>query len=323
MITTIEDFQDYVPVNSNTSFRLLAGKMKYVKKKFLVPILGKELLTAIETSTDDEWEEIRTCYETIVTNWAFVLAIPFIEVQVGDSGITRPAGPNLETAYAKQIVALKSAAQDTALDELEDMFRILDLNIETLFTLWPAAPGYASNKTYFLQSSKDLAESYPMPRPALTFRMLVSLQAETEMLYIRPVLGNALFDLLKVKIAGTGTISAQEKKCIQQVKYAVGKFLVHEALATNTLQLTPEGFQVSSYDSLSSYDPSTPAAVSLLASTKAQLRDRGERILNNIITELILKYPADFPAYYADASVINKTGESTFNPQIGGLFVAK
>ena len=132
---TAEDFQKYLPVNVNTSFKTIAPYLGLAELNYIQPLLGVELFNSlvdkyISNSITGEWEQLLDYVKYSQINLAYYTGWSVLSVSVSDSGASVKAKDN-ERLYRYQEEAILDTFKNNGFNIMDNVLDYLYANIET------------------------------------------------------------------------------------------------------------------------------------------------------------------------------------------------
>lgn len=204
--------------------------VEFVEETYLVPMIGEdfylELVDAYAQATPptNELAAIRKLQPALAW-FTFFEMLGNAGIQVGNQGPGQSIsqdGSYLPPAQWRtkegQRNAYRRANQrlNVALDWLFDR--------RATYATFAASQAHLDDARSFFPRPLDLARQIPMNAASVLWLQLRPVIDEAEERYIRPVLGDALFQEIKTALQG-GPISAEQTKLVSQVRTALGHFV--------------------------------------------------------------------------------------------------
>lgn len=163
--------------------------------------------------------------------------IPFAEVQVTGSGVSRVENEQYKSAYKSQVQAIMENALTNGYEALERLLIFLEANKGT-YTAWTTATGYAKYHGVMLNTATIFRTVYDKTLNRHTFESMFGCVEDAELLALVPLLGQTQYDaLLNARKTGTYTSEALEKKAILLAQKISAHFTLRDALGKNWVQV--------------------------------------------------------------------------------------
>jgi len=211
LFKTIEEIREHITVDISSDFRTIGPYVKQAEK-FTTDIIGAdlhaELLTVVHNENTDE--KLIALLEKVrlpLANFAYMLAIAKLNVNVGERGFTVTVSGNLTPASQWRVDDFRNSVKESANDALEDLISFLETN-KADYPTWTASSAYSFQKKFFINNSKDINESVFIDISRLQFLELKPFIHQIERSVILPTMCEVLFQTLKTEIL-SGEISPE------------------------------------------------------------------------------------------------------------------
>lgn len=315
LLSSTAELKEYVPANVNLSFETIEPYVGNALSDYIeTPWLGAAIIADLESNVATAGYEARIkLVRNALANFSLLEALPFIELQIGDAGITRNESEFAKTAYRGQIARLEAALLKNAYSALE---KLLELFQSSAYALWTDAPGYVEYNRYIFTSARDFSKYYKLINGNLTFTSLVESLRYTQEFSIKKEIGRDQFNaFMAVKTIPTGTPALLEEALIL-CKSATAYLTLSHALREGSVHYTSNGvmYRIPKDDVVEN----KPADDVALSAAISSIYRTGVQYVNKLV-ELLNANLDDFPIFRDDASII-KTQTNTGDA--GKIFIA-
>jgi hypothetical protein len=159
---------------------------------------------------------------------AYEMAFPHLKLRVGDLGIQKMNTTNAVAVSKWEYV-----------DSREANLAMLDLALENFWqsieqirpAAWLASPAYQKRQRVFIRTATELAEHIPtLGRNSRLFDQLITYVRRAELVYIRPVLTDAVYQELKAAWSNPDAeLTSQQETLLELIRPALAHLAVFEA----------------------------------------------------------------------------------------------
>lgn len=328
----IDDLRQHLSVTKAFSIEEFDTKLTYATDIYLKEWLGQELLDNVSaayaaspgTPMPVQYEVILPKIQFVLAHFTFLEEIPYIELTIDDSGITRAESEHSKTAYSAQINALKDKIAETGYNGLELLLEFLEEN-EVDYPEWVTTDGYTKNKDHFINTASDFSDNYNLLRGRQTFKVLTHIMDDMEIFYLLPLMGQDWFDELKQKIQDKAVLSDFEEKALNYIQRSVANLTISNAVKHLLVRVTPKGIISLEHDKDTSYEIEKTGSDNGSSAKLRAAEDLGKKYLNRLLTYLQANLD-EFPTYRDDETVNPPDDETTdcdpCNTSGGGIYVA-
>lgn len=306
ILSSIEQLKQYIPANVNLKWDTVQPFIPSVIRDVLQrPWLGKDILNDIQqriTDNDEEEFDIELIRLTrgVIANFSMLNALPFLEVNIGDNGITRADSEHNKTAYQGQIARIENALKREGYSMLEELLMFLEEN-KANYELWTSAPGYIEHNRYFFTDSADFSNYYNLINGFLTYKSIIPAMRWVEVFRLRKIIGNAtLSEWLLLKRNGTPPLTAEQKEAMDLLKNCIALMAVARAFSEGWIIYSEEGAQFKT--SKDHINERSAASAEILSSVVNNLEQQGEDYLGELRRYLNANLDK-FPTYANDNTV--------------------
>lgn len=301
LINSTEILKQYVPgFNKDSNFKQMLLWVEKAERIYVLPKIGPELYAALEEYRDDEaYQVLRQYTERTVAWYAYYLAMPYLDITVGDLGLKINNTPNTDQIPKWKYIEMLRQTADTADQEMEELLDLLYSKADE-YPEWLNSTTYQQCNEYFLRSAREL--SLVLPLAQNRYRTYTALQPYMALCEyeLREVLTDELMDDLKAKWKQPGYLQWQtkERKLIDLLTRYIGPKAMSLALPDLKFRLYPDGLKISTYEDAFSQQP-TGAQERISQEQEAKLERSHVAALTKIRTYLEDHASASlFPSYY-------------------------
>ena len=220
---------------------------------------------------------------------------------IDDSGISRKENENYKTAYANQINKILEASITSAYDGLEMLLEFLEDN-ESDYPIWVADDAYTKNKAFFINTSVDFADQYPIVRGRQTFKSLFPMMRDIETFTMIQLLGQLYFDELKTKIQTKTAFTAKETILVGYIKKAIAFLSTAKGVKNGWVKYTANGVTTAEHSGATNFVIENSANAEQASIKIREAETTGEMYLTKIKDYLVAN-PTDFPTWTNDPEV--------------------
>ncbi|MDX3913773.1 MAG: hypothetical protein QHC79_09555 [Pseudosphingobacterium sp.] len=280
-------------VTVNLSFESMESFLQDAENK-VIAIIGEETADAIAASTDF----VATLVKAAVVNFALADYSDSGALLISDSGMHVVKGDSKLPASDKKIVAFKRSCVEKAWKALEGAIYQMELHVED----WPIWYLSADRKRYLsnlLNFSNDIEEHTRMLVTPSLFQRLRSEINRCEEDSIQPLLGEAVFDSLRLRYI-EHALSDLDRQLIKRIVKAVAPLSIAYSIPYLAVEIDANGVYQLSQVALSSQSDnieqkSSPQARTL-QNTMNRLITTGEAELESL-RKWMNKNKSGFPGY--------------------------
>lgn len=289
MITaTLVELQSYVPVANAFNLTNFLSKIRKAERDLAEKWLGKDFYETLITGED---EDMKDMLKNAIYNYAFFLYLPFAGVRVSNTGAQQTKTSTEGPARPEDVENLRIACYNTAMEELENVFAILE---QTKPEAWTNSQKYSVFNELFIKTVEQFQKHCEIGNSRRLFITLRTSIRYVEDFIIKSAISEPLFTALKAATPPTN------KKAELLNKYLIPA-IAHFAMADGLPGLM---VILGKYDTVLQFDntgangqksyKSAPkvSTDALIAAEQA----KAERILNDGL-DFIRENLSDFPEY--------------------------
>lgn len=257
LLTTIDEFKKYVPVNKATFWASVQPILEDVEREYIDFAFGTAFKAQVQAVYNISlppfnitpipvFAELITLTQRALCNLGMWKLIPTINVQISDAGIRSAQTPDAEQARMWQIRDLSDMHRDRGLFNLNELYKHLEANIQLLgvWTLAPS-PGYTLVKNHLLRNTDDVQAHININGNRFIFQKMIPMIENVEMEYIIPTISQSLFNYF---IAGfninNSAFSSYELYVYKLAQKATALLTYAEMLPHHAVNLEEQGITV-------------------------------------------------------------------------------
>jgi len=319
LITSIDQFREYVAVNRNTfSLASIQPDMKLVEYERIQPLVGAAFyyqldakVTAGARLTEAE-TDVLSLLRRAVASLAMVAYLPMNQLQITDAGVTVLTTSDQKQPFQWQINQLRANLQGKGYNALEQALNLLDEHIEEPeFEAWATSTAAAASHKFFLNTATQFTEHYNIGNSRLTYLALLPTLRKMERFRLEPVLGTAYYLELKAQI-GARAVSPDNLQVLDQyVRPALAHLVIAKSVPEIGLGLNGNAIELNVYRLDDANQKEADASLdSLLALKVEQAHSDGEVYLERLKSYLNANASATKYATYFTSKVYQAPGSS-------------
>jgi hypothetical protein len=322
LITETMDIKDFVSVNVNVDYDTLkphveAALLENIEEPWLGTTIVTDMENNVATVTAPYLKAIPMLQKALAY-FAVLKALPFIEVNIGDEGITRTENEQYKSAYRGQVARIERQLKTDAYNQLERLLNYLESE-KVLYPQWTDAPGYVEHSNYFFRSSQSFSYYYPLKNGRLTYNHLLNSMRYVTEFKIKAETGVDQFNDFFTKKFNTG-LTPFEVEAFGFLRNAIAHLTVAQALIDGWVTYSDQGVHFTEQaEGIRNEHNADPEMV------QAKIRDieqRGETYLAKLVAYMNNNLD-EFPAFRDDEDITKSTEEIDTSPgQIKGAFGA-
>ena len=331
LINTIDELRELIAINTNSNYEDIKPYIQQAELKFIKPVIGKdlynELLASISeasSSSDTDYTGLLQKVRLPLAYYAYYLALPILNVQVSSGGIHIVTNENKKTAFPWQIEQLSNSWLNTAHDFIESLLEYLEENISD-FPTWKDSSARVDSLSLFITSANEFNDSYFINGSRRLYSALKPILKSVEQKYIKPTIGDDLFDAIKDELQSSGGLSDDTTAVLDIIRPCMAHFTMARALVELPLDIIPNSvFEVTEQIGGKVRQPSKADKIALLREeltkdARAELKQLQEYLDTNASATKYAEY-FNSTLYQAPVDGVNR-GEFV-NDQTKGFYFA-
>lgn len=307
LIKTIDEFQKYVRVQGTVSIDTMMAAVPDAQEKYLRNTLGDELLNDLELWYNLDPNPVVPAYTALLPHVQRALArlslfvvSPELDVQVTNSGIAIISNTNLAPASSDRVAKFDKNNELRGWDNVETLIRFLEDHADD-YPEWTASEAYTLAIRNLVNSATEFDRIFSINKSRLVFNNYRPVMDDVDLLRIKPVISEAMFDKLVTEIKA-GTISAANKNILPLLQRAEVYFTAVDKL--DRANYDGVGVQVN---------------LTMLQRDVDNYTKKGEAYLSQAIT--IMNKNIDSYPEYRDSGIYDASGSSFENKQENTIYV--
>jgi hypothetical protein len=286
LFKTTDEIKSFLPVSTTFKYNDILPFIKQVERDYIIPVIGKEQYDDINDdynasatpTLSDEQTALLAKLRVPIANFAFMLWIPFGQVQMDSSGIRIVTTDNLKTAFQWQIDELKASSNRSGYSGLEDLLEFMETN-KADYSLWTGSTAYTEFKKHFIKSAKEFQLHFNISSSRMTYLAMLPIMNRIEESVIKNTLGATKYAEIKAELLA-GTVSTENQDLLDIIIPAVANLAM--ARAINELALKIDEFGISIITSSQEVKAYKNAPNPLMSDLKTQTKEDGEYFLKKL-----------------------------------------
>lgn len=224
LIQSIEQVQAYSAINVSVTLPLLLPYLSDSELMFIRPAIGKEFLLDLAgkiEAQEDLWVEALDLTRKPLVLYGLYLGIDEIGVNISGQGIQVIGTTSHTPAPQFKVANLKENLMRRAHSAMDDLLDFLESHRSAFPSFKPLEPDL------LIRSAADFSRYVDIRSSRRVFLAMIPVIRSIEQKYIRPTMGDELFEKLTATVQGTAEIPEDYKKLLELVKPS----LAHLAMA--------------------------------------------------------------------------------------------
>lgn len=247
LFTTIGQIADYITVsnaNSNSSL----PKQRLAEEEFIIPVLGDVLFDSLQeqvtaNNVDEASALLLNKVRMPLAFLSYFKELPLMHTIITDAGLRNVTNDKVQGAYRYQYEDVKQHLENEGMAGLERLFVFLMAN-KNDYPDWTESTAYARLNKNLIKTGAEFSQYYYLFQANRTFFALQPVMQEVEDLFIKSIIGDAYFTILKNLAPGDTGMGAGEIFVIDLLKKAIANFTIFKAISKLAVKVRPEGFTV-------------------------------------------------------------------------------
>lgn len=330
LITTTAQLREHVPVAASFNFAEILPQITDVEQEFIIPILGQEqfdTLLGIATPTGANAELLKRC-RNAMSKLAVMRWIPFGNLGVKSGGFVVNISGDTAAASQWRVDKLEEDMRRDGWNALERILTYLWAQPEGTFTDWDASDEKITHRSWMILSATEFNKFYFIDNSYELFCRVKPAQLEVMTQYIKPVLGEDLYEQLLDQIVND-TLSTANSNLLTYIKRATAPLTIYESIASMGVDLSHWG--ITNQESSDNGDitkmrkPATNERLSM-ALRKAGTDGRKHlgaisAFLNNNASDSLYALYYDSSLYQDPANLDDEEDGDMLNDEDSGVFI--
>lgn len=195
-----KEIGQYVPASASLSFEKMESSLSNVQELFLIPLLGDDMMEAIEdiyerVEMDDlttEESKLLRLAQRAVANLAFWYDFDYLQVRISDQGFQRQGSEDWQQAYKYQEDRLRDGFKVKGFNALDRLLTYLSEHTE-VFTDYAQSPADKATRKAIVRSVAEAQKYVNIDNSAIVYMRLAAEFPTVEEVELRGVLGSELY----------------------------------------------------------------------------------------------------------------------------------
>lgn len=227
LINNIADLKKHLTISANFDFNKILPYTKRAERKFIQSQIGYEQLQlicshAIVADSQEPMDRVKFLLEEAAANYAFWLAVPFINLQISNFGIKTTETTQSENANWKDIADLKRSLLETASEAIDSALEIMEGATAT-FSTWRDSQYFTVFADFIVRHTQTFNTYFDIQNNRKTFLSIKPYMYEIEEQYLLPMLGKCTLDFVKTTSIVPEVLRVQELLKMATVALTVSK----------------------------------------------------------------------------------------------------
>lgn len=241
IITDIAILKHYVGLNTEDDIEVMSAHIAEAQEEYLETYLGLSLTQKLDTYVESDklpndpvLDKLLKKVERPLAYFAYMIATPFLDVVLTQSGFAVVSNSNLAPASKDRVANLKTAITDLAHKSIERLLLFLEQNI-TNYPEWQSSDAYFEWNQFFINTANRFNKICNIDSSRLRFLSMRQDMADVEQLQIEPAITNELATEIKQQ-AQSNTLTPANKIIFELIQRAAA----HLTFAANTSEAKHE-----------------------------------------------------------------------------------
>ena len=331
LFKTIDEIKQFLAVGAGTDFNRLKPHIQNAETAYLRPLLGSGLFKELQDFYDNPPEaplvgqnilfgELLSLVQRTLIHLTYWSGFQVLNATISDGGFKRTETEKVKSLFKYQEVELKEYFKTTGFNGLDEILFYLEMEIkksegETVnFKSFADSDAWTILKSSFIPDTNTFNAIVFINYSRLTFLRLKSPMQLVEDLDIKPLLGETIFNEIKLEMVKK-TPSAKVESILPHIQKAIAYLATVLLMEESGADLTEKGLYFESTTSgnnlTTNQQPSESDRISFLAKRNNGI---GMNYLERLKSYLIAN-PTDWPAYSGQTGNVlrrNNTDKKSF-----------
>jgi hypothetical protein len=250
LFKNFEDVKEFISVNLNFDFMDIKPSIRQAERVYILPAIGKEFYKVLNDAynsdepIDEKLQEALALIQEALAQYAYFVYIAIGSVEIGNAGILETSASGVTPARQWVVSDLKESllkAGDVALDAA---LEFLEENKDD-YPDWSDSDFFTLANDLFLNSANELSQFVNIQNSRRTFLALRPYIAKAERFFIKPTIGESLFNEIKDQLKGELS-EANEIILKRFIQPATAQFAICKAIPELLLKVSADGIRVKS-----------------------------------------------------------------------------
>lgn len=322
LVNNIEICRKYIRIAKHVTFDQLQQFMDGMQLKLISEIFGRAFVEAINTrynngapapALNSNESNLVTLLQGAIVNLGFVKAIPTLITSFEGSGLYQASSGSSKPLYEWQKLELENGFTEEGWYNIGVALDFLfSKRNEAEFVLWKNSAEEKRSRALFISNAVQFNDKFQIGRSYRTFEALRAFIHESENIYVRPLIGSALFNALKTQLL-TQDPDANNSVLLGYINDAIVNLTMATALTKLEFKFDEEGARIVSTTSSSGGKAKVKMAGELekQRNTIAQCKETGQRYLSDL-REFLIANAATYALFVVpeDGTISNEDSPS-------------
>jgi hypothetical protein len=313
LFKTIDEIKQFLAVGAGTDFNRLKPHIQNAETAYLRPLLGAGLFNELQdfydnppaTPLEEEkilFSELLLLVQRTLIHLTYWSGFQVLNATISDGGFKRTENEKVKSLFKYQEVELKEYFKTTGFNGLDEILFFLEMEIkksegETVnFKSFADSDAWTILKSSFIPDTNTINAIIFINHSRLTFLRLKSSMQLVEDLDIKPLLGETIFNEIKLEMVKK-TPSAKVSAILPHIQKAIAYLATALLMEESGADLTEKGLYFESTSSENNLaqnkQPSESDRINFLAKRNKAI---GMNYLERLKSYLIAS-PTDWPSY--------------------------
>lgn len=260
LVNNIEICRKYLRIAKNVTFDQLRQHMEDFELIQISHLFGLTFYSTINArynngvpnpALTEQEQHLITLLQGGIVRLAFVKAIPSLISSFEGSGFYQASSSNSKPLYEWQKLDIENVYLEDGWNAIGAAQRYLFSNRDTTaFATWKNSEAEKKTRALFITSAAKFSDYVEIGSSQRTFEALKSIIKEVELLRIKPILGDELFNSLKTNLL-TAEPNGKHEIAINYINHATANLSLASALVKLEFKMDEEGARVVSVSATS------------------------------------------------------------------------
>lgn len=244
LFKTVDELKTFIAIESISSFENVAPYIEQAQMKYIIPAISKAQFDYLFNKYDNnngtsiEKEGIEKLQRALA-HFAYMLAIPVLQLRISDLGIHIDVTENRKTAFEHQIVKLEKSFAASAFTSLEDALIFMEDNTAS-FSIWAGSSAFTEFKGSLIATATEFNTYYNIESSRRLFTAMMPVMRKVIDFYIKPAINETFYNELIQDIIDND-LSSDDLKIVNMLKPAFAALTVSLSLVPLSLTLDSRG----------------------------------------------------------------------------------